>query len=87
MNRLLALGERFKAARKQRFPNDTLSMFALRLGVSRATLQKVEQGDMSVAMGTYYKAARLTGLDSQFDQLFTLKEDLFKAYYGEGSNK
>ena len=53
MNRLLALGERFKAARKQFFPNDTLSMFALRLGVSRATLQKMEQGDMSVAMGTY----------------------------------
>lgn len=81
MTQLPALGERLKIARKRLFPNDTLSMFALRLGLSRATLQKLEQGDMSVAIGTYYKVATLTGLDSQFDQLFTLKKDLFKAHY------
>lgn len=81
MTQLPALGERLKIARKRLFPNDTLSMFALRLGLSRATLQKLEQGDMSVAIGTYYKVATLTGLDSQFDQLFALKKDLFKAHY------
>ena len=81
MNTLPLLGKRFRAARKRLFPNDTLSMFALRLGVSRATLQKREQGDMSVAIGTYYKAASLTGLDAQFDHLFALKKDLFKDHY------
>ncbi len=81
MHNLLTLGQRLKAARKSAFPHDTLAEFALRLGVSRATLQKLEKGDLSVALGTYYGAARLTGLAFQFDSLFIKDEDLFETHY------
>lgn len=77
MNSLLILGQNLRTARKQLFPNDTLVDFALRIGVSRATLQKMEQGDLSVALGKYYSAAQVLGLDKPFATLLTPQESLF----------
>jgi len=71
------LGQRLKAARKSAFPMDDLSAFALRLGVARSTLQRMEQGDLSVALSRYYRAAELLGLTVGFDQLFVKEESLF----------
>lgn len=71
------LGQRLKAARKAAFPGDDLSAFALRLGVARSTLQRMEQGDLSVALARYYRAAELLGMTASFEQLFAKKESLF----------
>ena len=77
MNHLPRLGAQLRQARKQHFPGDNLSDFALRLGVSRATLQKMEKGDLSVTMGKYYRAAEVLGLTDGFDQLLKPESSLF----------
>lgn len=71
------LGQRLRAARKAAFPADDLGAFALRLGVARSTLQRMEQGDLSVAMVRYYRAAELLGMAQAFDSLFRREESLF----------
>jgi len=77
MNTLPALGNNLRQARKQRFPNDDLRAFALRIGVSRATLQRMEKGDLSVTLGKYYRAAELLDLAQPFEALLKPQESLF----------
>ena len=77
MTQLPSLGQRLRAARKRRFPGDDLHAFAVRVGVARSTLQKMEQGDLSVALGKYHEAARLLGLEEGFEHLFEVEESLF----------
>lgn len=77
MDTLLALGAGLRTARKKAFPADTLADFALRIGVSRATLQKMEQGDLSVSLGKYYSAATIVGLNDDFERLFEPAGSLF----------
>lgn len=74
---LPALGDSLRHARKQRFPRDDLAAFALRIGVSRSTLQKMEKGDLSVSMGRYYRAAEILGLEETFSGLLAFEESLF----------
>jgi transcriptional regulator with XRE-family HTH domain len=74
---LLELGKNLHDARKQAFPNDTLAQFALRIGVSRATLQKMEKGDLSVTLGKYHDVAVLLGLTHTFDGILKPEESLF----------
>ena len=76
-NHLAALGDKLRRARKQRFTRDDLAAFALRIGVSRSTLQKMEQGDLSVSTGRYYRAAEILGLEETFDGLLSFEESLF----------
>ncbi|WP_347332621.1 helix-turn-helix domain-containing protein [Marinimicrobium locisalis] len=71
------LGQRLKAARKAAFPMDDLNAFALRLGVARSTLQRMEQGDLSVALSRYYRAAELLDMTEGFHQLFVKEKSLF----------
>lgn len=57
---LTALGQRLKDARlRRRFSMETV---CARAGISRPTLAKVEQGEPSVAMGTYLQVLRVLGL-------------------------
>lgn len=56
-----ALGRHLRRARKRRFPEDSQDDFARRIGVSRPTYQKMEQGDRGVALGSYLRAAQLLG--------------------------
>ncbi|MDC1287255.1 helix-turn-helix domain-containing protein [Gammaproteobacteria bacterium] len=72
-----SIGQKLREARKQRFPTDDLKAFALRIGVGRATLQRMEKGDMSVAIGRYYCAAQVLGLSDTFSHLFEQPESLF----------
>ena len=74
---LTSLGERLRTARRRHFPGDDLRAFALRIGVSRATLQKMEKGDLSVSIGRYYAAARVLGLSQPFDALLAEAPSLF----------
>ena len=64
---LAELGLRLRLARERR----TLSqeLFAERMGVSRETLRRMEKGDPSIAMGTFMRALRVLGLDSDVDLL------------------
>ncbi|POP54281.1 helix-turn-helix domain-containing protein [Zhongshania marina] len=76
-NELPELGKRLSAARKERFPKDGVRGFAPRIGVSVSTLVKMEQGKLSVSLGNYHEAARVLGLENQFDLLFVIPKSLF----------
>lgn len=55
------LGRHLRTGRRRLFPRDSQQDFARRIGVSRATYQKMEKGDRNVALGSYLEAARLVG--------------------------
>jgi transcriptional regulator with XRE-family HTH domain len=60
-----ALGLRLKVARLRRRISTIL--FAERMGVSRDTLNRLEKGDATIALGTYMRALRALGLDRDMD--------------------
>lgn len=59
------LGEQIKLGRKQRKWSE--KNLAERAGISRATLQKIESGEMSCAIGLVFEVATLVGVNL-FDQ-------------------
>lgn len=76
---LATIGAYLRAGRRARYPDDTQGDFARRVGVSRYTWQKVEQGDAGVAVGTYLRAAELLGiLDSVVDAFMPARRSLFE---------
>ena len=64
---LAALGERLREARLRR--RITTVQFAERMGVSRDTLNRIERGDATVALGSYLRALRILGLERDLDRL------------------
>lgn len=73
------LGAHLRAGRKQRYPKDSQGDFARRVGVSRYTYQKMERGEASVAMGSYFRAAQLLGiLDRAVDGFAPPRPSLFE---------
>lgn len=54
------LGKQIRLGRKEHKWNE--QELAERAGVSRATLQKIEKGDLSVALGLVFEAAVLVGV-------------------------
>ena len=54
------MGEQIKLGRKQR--RWTEKELADRAGISRATLQKIENGDMGCALGSFFEVATLVGV-------------------------
>ena len=44
-------------------------LFCERMNISRDTLNRLERGDASIAIGSYLRAMRILGLDSDFDVL------------------
>ena len=77
MSTLEKLGNNLRMSRKKQFPHDDMAAFALRVGVSRATLQKMEKGDLSVSLKYYFQAAKLLNAEQGFSQLFKLEKSLF----------
>jgi len=67
LRQLVAFGERLRLARLRR--HMTTELFAERIGVSRETLRRLENGDPTIAMGTYLRALRVLGLDGDVDAL------------------
>lgn len=55
------MGEQIKLGRKQRKWTET--NLAERAGISRATLQKIENGEMSCAIGLVFEVATLVGVN------------------------
>jgi transcriptional regulator with XRE-family HTH domain len=69
---LEALGQRFKDARlRRRFSMETV---CARADISRPTLYKVENGDPSVAIGSYLQVLRVLGMVE--DLSLIAKEDV-----------
>ena len=54
------MGEQIKLGRKQR--QWTEKDLAERAGISRATLQKIEKGEMGCAIGSVFEVATLVGI-------------------------
>ena len=60
-----AFGQRLREARLRR--GIATMLFAERVGISRDTLNRLEKGDSSIALGTYMRALRVLGLEKDFD--------------------
>ena len=64
---LNAFGLRLREARLRRGISTVL--FCERMNISRDTLNRLEKGDASISIGSYLRAMRILGLDSDFDVL------------------
>jgi len=65
--KLRDFGQRLREARLRR--EISTVQFCERIDVSRDTLNRMEKGDWSIAIGTYIRALRVLGLDRDFDAL------------------
>lgn len=72
---LTRLGRQLRKLRLER--NDRQSDFAARLGVSIPTLRKLEQGDPSVAIGTWIDAIWLVGRLDRLTKVLEATSSLF----------
>jgi len=72
---LVQLGQQLLARRLER--NERQSDFAARLGVSIPTLRKLEQGDPTVAIGTWVDAVWLLGRLNLLAEVLAGKPSLF----------
>ena len=72
------LGTQIKLGRKER--KWTESELAGRAGISRATLQKIEKGDLNVAIGLSFEVATLVGVTLFFDERSSLASHLARAH-------
>ncbi len=77
MLNLKKLGQNLRESRRKHYPGDDMKAFSIRLGISRATLQKMEAGELSVSMANYYRAAELLNLTEGFTKLFEEADSLF----------
>lgn len=64
---LSQMGEQVKLARKRR--KLTTIQVAERADIARSTLNLIEKGDPSVAMGAYFNVLRVLGLQDDFLKL------------------
>lgn len=64
---LTALGERLRQARLRRAY--TIENIAQRVGVTRKTLSRVEQGDPAVSLGVYARVLQALGLDEDIESI------------------
>lgn len=64
---LVALGERLRAARRRR--RLTQAVVAVRVGVSKQTLAKLESGNPATSLATALRVLAVLGLAQDIDQL------------------
>ena len=62
---LKVFGQRLREARLRRGISSVL--FCERMNISRDTLNRLEKGDASIAIGSYLRALRILGMDKDFD--------------------
>ena len=71
---LILLGKQIRLARKGRRMSE--HDLAVRVGIARSTLQRMEKGDPSVEIGLVLEAATLTGVDLFVPEATTLASQL-----------
>ena len=76
-----SLGARLKEERLRK--NDTQKMFAARIGVSVPTLKKMEDGNLSVQIGSWVTALRMLDRESDLDLLLASPQDIFEKFNQE----
>lgn len=72
---LPSLGKELQDLRKKNYPKDTQKTFAFRVCVSRATYQKMEKGDLTVSMKSYYSVLKLLDMEDRIVDLFKANEE------------
>ena len=72
---LSEMGKRIALLRKRDFPQDNQATFALRVGVSKTSYVKIEQGNSQAAIGSYFKVAAILNVEDQFSALFTAPKE------------
>ncbi len=72
----ILMGEQIKLGRKQR--KWTEKNLADRAGISRATLQKIEKGEMSCAIGLVFEVASLVGINLFEQDKLSLSKNIEK---------
>jgi transcriptional regulator with XRE-family HTH domain len=70
---LVKLGADLSVARRQR--RLTVAMMCERVGVSKATWQKMEKGDPTVSLGAYAQAFFVLGIGTPLDELLDQRND------------
>ena len=70
---LVKFGKDLSVARRKR--RLTVAMMCERLGVSRATLSRMEKGDPSVSLGAYSQALFVLGCGTPFEQILDQSVD------------
>lgn len=75
---LSAISKNLVAAHKRQYPKDSVRDFAVRIGVSTATYQKMRKGELTVGLDKYYRAAQILGLERGFHCLFEMEDSLFE---------
>jgi len=63
-------GTKIQQLRKRKYPNDTQTTFAARIGVGVTTIQNLEAGKEGVAWGTVFRVLEMLDKSSQMEELF-----------------
>lgn len=71
---LVSLGRRLREARLER--NDTMAVFAERLGVSPNTVRHLERGEATVQIGTWLRALWVLDRLQEIDRVLESRESL-----------
>lgn len=69
-------GTKIQQLRKSKYPNDTQTTFAARVGVGVTTIQNLEAGKKGVAWGTVFRVLELLDKNSAMNELFTPNPDV-----------
>lgn len=72
---LRQLGQRLKEARLVR--NESQDLFAQRLGLTRQSYSKMEQGSPQTLIGNWLAASSILGRLDEWQEVLTEKDDLF----------
>jgi DNA-binding XRE family transcriptional regulator len=68
------LGKQLKHLRKTHYPHDDLGAFALRIGLSKNTYQKIETGKGNPSLNTLIQITNLYDLQDNLVKLFVKPE-------------
>ena len=79
------LGDRLKTARLAR--NESQEIFAQRLGLSRQSYSRMEQGSGQTLLVNWLRASAILGRLSDWQDLLAEKEDLFSRFEQQESSR
>jgi transcriptional regulator with XRE-family HTH domain len=82
---LKQLGQRLKEARLAR--NESQSLFAQRIGLTRQSYSRMEKGSPQTLIGNWIAAGSILGRLDDWKDILAEKEDLFAAYEKKSSKR
>ncbi len=82
---LKQLGQRLKEARLSR--NESQELFAQRLGLTRQSYSRMENGSPQTQIGNWLAASSILGRLDDWQEVLAEKEDLFAKYEKKSSKR